>query len=71
MPTTISERPAYQQRVIQERDELAERLHNLRAFINFNPMFGSLPADECARLRRQRDVMAELLSILDERIANF
>lgn len=62
---------SYQQRVVNEKKDLNEKLDSLKAFIETNPIFKSLPADERARLGKQFDVMAEYSSILSERIAAF
>lgn len=63
--------PPHQQRVLDEKQELDIRITKLDEFITRNPLFGQLPADERARMKRQFDVMFELSSILGERIANF
>ena len=63
--------PAHQQRVLDEKAARDGEISRLDAFINANPVFATLPADEQARLRRQLDVMRELSVILGERIANF
>lgn len=63
--------PPHQQRVIDEKAARDGEIHSLDAFINASPIFGTLPADEQARLRRQLDVMRELSVILGERIAAF
>lgn len=70
MDTHVTERPAHQQRVLTERDELAERLRKLDEFLP-GDLFAKLPLAEQARLRRQRTAMAALRDILDERIAAF
>ena len=63
--------PPHQQRVLDEKMELDQRITRLDTFIRENQAFPTLPADEQARLRRQLDVMHELSTILGERIANF
>lgn len=63
--------PPHQQRVLDEKIDLDQRLNALDAFIDRNPIFASVPSDEQARLKRQLDVMHELSSILGERIAQF
>jgi len=63
--------PAYQQRVLDEKRELDERLSKLDAFILDNPMFTKLLPDEQERLARQSKAMAVYSGILDERIACF
>ena len=61
----------HQQRVVDEKKELDEKLDKLKAFIETNSIFTSLPTDERGRLEKQFDVMAEYSSILSQRIAAF
>jgi len=67
----------HQQRVIDERDQLAERLDKLRAFITLQPqggtvsIFDSLDKAEREDLRSQARHMREYKAILDRRIARF
>jgi hypothetical protein len=61
----------HQQRVVDEKKELDDKLDKLKAFIETSPVFKSLHADERGRLGRQFDVMAEYSSILSQRIAAF
>ncbi len=61
----------HQQRVVDEKTELDERLGKLHDFIQENPIFKTLPEDEQKRLQRQDLVMAEYSQILSERIAAF
>lgn len=63
--------PPHQQRVLDEKQELDIRITKLDEFIVRNPLFGGLPADERASLKRQLDVQRELSTILGERIARF
>lgn len=63
--------PAHQQRVLDEKQELDARIAKLGEFIQSNPLFLAVDADEQARLRRQLDVMHELAVILADRIAHF
>lgn len=56
---------------IDEKAARDSEISRLAVFIDSNPVFPQLPADEQARLRRQLDVMRELSVILGERIANF
>ena len=60
----------HQERVVTERAELLDKLSKLRTFFTSN-VFDELPDAECSRLKRQAAVMAEYISILDERIAAF
>lgn len=63
--------PPHQQRVIDEKAARDGEISRLAVFIDSNPVFPQLPADEQARLRRQLDVMRELSVILGDRIAAF
>lgn len=63
--------PPHQARVIKEKAARDGEISSLAAFIDTNPVFATLPADEQARMRRQLDVMRELSVILGERIAAF
>ena len=63
--------PAHQQRVLDEKRELDERLSKLDAFILDNPLFAKLSSDEQELLARQSMAMAVYSGILDERIACF
>lgn len=60
----------HQQRVIDEKRELDERLFKLRAFKETDT-FETLPGDERVRLLQQATVMHSYSRILDERIAAF
>ena len=70
-PVPESSIPPHQQRVIDEKAARDSEISRLAVFIDSNPVFPQLPADEQARLRRQLDVMRELSVILGERIAHF
>ena len=61
----------HQQRVVDEKAELDEKLGKLHDFIQKNPIFKTLPEDEQKRLQRQDLVMAEYSQILGERIEVF
>ncbi|UCV01152.1 crAss001_48 related protein [Acidovorax radicis] len=63
--------PPHQQRVLDEKRELDERLSKLDAFVLDNPLFLKLPSAEQERLSRQSKAMAVYSGILDERIACF
>lgn len=63
--------PPHQQRVVDEKKELDEKLDKLKAFIETNPIFNNLPDDERGRLGRQFDVMEEYSRILSQRISAF
>jgi hypothetical protein len=61
----------HQQRVVDEKKELDEKLDKLKSFIETSQIFSGLPSDERKRLGRQFDVMAEYSSILSQRILAF
>lgn len=61
----------HQQRVIDEANELQDRLTKLGAFVQKSPIFESLDSAEQDRLKRQMNPMSEYLGILRERIAAF
>lgn len=60
----------HQQRVVTEREELAEKVGKLHDF-TLSLMFGELHADEQQRLHRQLLIMRLYLQVLTERIAAF
>lgn len=60
----------YQQRVVDEKKDLDERLAKLKAFV-LTEVYRNLPADEQDRLSRQYDAMYSYSCILGERIAAF
>lgn len=66
-----SNTPPHQQRVINEINEVADRLSKLSAFILDNKIFSTLPEDEQERLRKQNEIMSQYVDILDERIKHF
>ena len=61
---------AYQQRIVEEKNELCDRLLKLEFFIK-GDKFSSLPLAEQSRLSRQRDAMTDYLHVLQERICAF
>lgn len=61
----------HQQRVVDEKTELDNKLEKLNDFVQRNPLFLSLPIEEQERLKQQSFVMAQYSSILGERIAAF
>lgn len=61
---------AYQQIVVDEKRELDERGDKLDQFI-LSDRFGTLPAAEQERLRRQLEIMGKYSEVLGERIAAF
>lgn len=70
MPQVPDGAPAYQGRVVAEKAELDERLAKLRAFEQ-SPAFATVPAEEAARLGRQRFYMDAYSAVLGERIEAF
>ena len=60
----------HQQRVVEERDQLAERIEKLAAFTE-GPLFQTLCEAEQRRLLSQAVAMDEYVAILNERIEAF
>ncbi len=63
----------FQKRVVQEREELHDKIVKLGAFLlsaNFRQL-GETNREEAERLVRQKHKMMEYREILDERIAAF
>jgi hypothetical protein len=60
----------HQQRVVDEKTELDERLTKLIAFLD-NPLFAGLDSDEQDRMKRQAEHMTNYSVVLGERIAAF
>ncbi|MES2348331.1 MAG: DUF2829 domain-containing protein [Pseudomonadota bacterium] len=63
-------RPAHQQRVVTERDELAEKISKLAAFL-VTPTYQRLADEEQTRLANQLDVMRLYCAVLNQRIDAF
>ncbi len=64
----------HQQRVVEEKKELDEKLDRLYAFVNAEnqtAIFKMLPVRERNRLHRQCAIMEEYSNILGSRIADF
>ncbi len=61
----------HQQRVVDEKTELDDKMVKLFAFVNTNPVFDSLPKDEQIRLKCQLNIMGFYSEILKARIAAF
>ncbi len=61
----------HQQRVIEERDQLAERLGKLNLFIMNNPAYKRLDDYDQMTLVSQASVMGMYLMLLEERIRRF
>lgn len=62
---------AYQQRVVDEKDELDRRLVKLRAFIDGPDTYAQLPTEDRKLLWQQWQAMLEYSDILGQRIARF
>ena len=60
----------HQQRVVDEKTELSERLSKLQAFF-LGPIFPTLSEAERSRLRNQARFMDGYAAVLEERIAAF
>lgn len=61
----------HQQRVVDEKAQLDERLTKLNEFIALNPIFRDLPPAEQHRLSQQSAFMWGYSNVLAERIAAF
>lgn len=61
---------SHQQRVVEEKAELDEKLAKLNAF-GQGEIFPTLPAEEQERLMRQSKIMDQYSVVLSERIAAF
>ena len=60
----------FQQRVVDEKNDLHEKIEKLSAFIE-TETFIKLPFDEQGRLKAQQTAMEKYREILLDRIANF
>jgi len=60
----------FQKRVVVERHELQEKIHNLSDFAN-SPIFHDLDDDEQSRINRQFMIMELYANTLNERIDKF
>ena len=60
----------HQQRVVDEKSELDEKLAKLSGFFS-NPIFAGLAPEEQCRLKSQAYHMSEYSRILGQRIENF
>lgn len=63
--------PPHQQRVVDEKEALDEKLEKLSTFKASNPIYFKLPDAEQHRLARQLVLMMEYSEVLGERIAAF
>lgn len=69
-PNTMTTLAPHQQRVVDERAELSDRLSKLLCFFQ-TPIFAGLDAAERTRLRNQARFMDGYAAVLEERIAAF
>jgi len=60
----------FQKRVIDEWDQLSQRVDKLSAFFG-SPVSDGVPDDELGRLELQLHLMQAYLHVLNERIRNF
>jgi hypothetical protein len=68
---TPKELQPHQQRVIDERKELDDKIKKLGPFILDNPIFLTLETEEQIDLKSQYEFMNKYLSVLDRRIGRF
>ena len=62
----------YQQRVVEEKNALDEKIQSLEAFMTEdNETFAALPVAEKTRMAHQRDHMEAYSRVLGDRISNF
>lgn len=61
----------WQERVVEEQNQLAEKIGKLIKFIALNPTFADLDSFNKGALRRQRDAMIAYSDALGDRIAEF
>lgn len=61
----------HQERVVQERAELAEKLQKLDAFLAEPAKFHALDFTDACLLVEQSEIMRIYVEVLDERIARF
>lgn len=61
----------HQERVIQERDDLVEKLNKLYDFTHRNPLFNDLAREDADLLVEQAECMSRYADCLNKRIARF
>lgn len=61
----------YQQRVIEERNDLKDRATKLSNFIGLSDLFDDIDPEEQERMKVQNDIMWQYFEVLESRIANF
>lgn len=67
LPTPVHREP-WQERIINERNDLEFKLHRLTNFID-STLFDTLPKAEQGRLQRQKLIMIDYVAVLNERVA--
>ncbi|AVJ20994.1 MULTISPECIES: hypothetical protein [Pseudomonas] len=66
----VGHMPPHQQRVIAEREQLADRIQKLEAFLHTD-LYAGLPEDEQQLLKMQADAMVLYLGIINTRTSKF
>jgi len=61
----------HKERVVAELKDLTGKREKLALFIGDGKLFGNVPTNERARLRRQFDIMVQYEGVLQERIDHF
>ena len=61
----------HQQRVVEEKQQLDDRIQKLTAFIESNPTFGTLDGSEQFDMHQQLNSMEQYAAALGRRIARF
>ena len=61
----------YEQRVLDEKRDLDDKLEKITNFIEQSPVFKRLDAFDCSLFTQQREAMLRYSIILGERIARF
>ena len=61
----------WQERVIEEKEDLLTKAQALSQFIGLNPEFENIPEEEQERLKEQCEIMWEYYEILEARIKAF
>lgn len=61
----------HQQRVVDEKNEVKDRLDKLHNFINVNPIYRELPVEEQEDLFEQATYMNAYVEVLERRISRF
>lgn len=62
---------AFQERVIEERNDLVEKVAKLDVFLTNVDLVDNLIPGEEQRLQRQAEIMKQYIEVLDERIQYF